>query len=178
MNNTTSLKCACGQTQLEVTGSPIASVECCCTSCREASVRMRALDGAPDFLSEHGTTPFVMYRKDRVRFIGGEDTLKAFRLSAKASTRRAVATCCNTPVFLEFESGHWLSLYTEIWPDGTQPSPESRTMAADFPDGTDLPDDIPNAKKHSLGFFAKLLGAWIAMGFRVPKIIVTEDLDA
>jgi len=177
MSNTTALQCTCGHTRLEVTGAPIMTTECCCTSCRAAGSRMQALEGAPDFLSRYGT-PFVMYRKDRVRFITGEEALKAFRLSPKAPTRRAVATCCNTPIFLEFQSGHWLSLYREIWPAGARPAIEQRTMTVDLPNGVELPDDIPNPKKHTFTFFVKLLGAWVAMGFRVPKIVVSEELDA
>ncbi len=50
------------------------------------------------------------------------------------------------------------------------PPTTMRTMAADMPDGATLPDDIPNAKKHSISFFAKLLGAWVAMGFRTPNM--------
>ncbi len=42
-------------------------------------------------------------------------------------------------------------------------------MTSDLPPGASLPSDIPNAKKQSLGFFAKLFGAWVAMGFRNPK---------
>ena len=52
-----------------------------------------------------------------------------------------------------------------------------RTMASDLPEGVTLPDDIPNAKKQSLGFFAKLFGAWAAMGFRNPKMPNTGEIN-
>ena len=52
-----------------------------------------------------------------------------------------------------------------------------RTMASDLPVGATLPDDIPNAKNQSLGFFAKLFGAWVAMGFRNPKTPNTGKID-
>ncbi|MCQ0091370.1 GFA family protein [Roseovarius sp. M141] len=177
MGDTTRIGCTCGQTRLEVRGAPIASVECCCASCREAGERFRHLEGAPDILTEYGATPFVMYRKDRVRFLGGSEGLKAVRLSQDASTRRIVATCWNTPVFLELKGGHWLSLYGELWSDGTRPPPQMRTMASNLPSGAVLPDDIPNAKKQNLGFFARLFGAWVAMGFRNPKMSVTGEID-
>ena len=85
MGNTVQIGCKCGQTSLEVTGAPITSVECCCTSCREAADRMQRLEDAPQILTDHGTTHFVMYRKDRVRFLAGSDGLKSFRLSTEIS---------------------------------------------------------------------------------------------
>ncbi len=177
MGEATQIRCACGQTHLEVEGSPIASVECCCNSCREAAGRMQGLEGAPRTLTDYGTTPFVMYRKDRVRFLAGAANLAGFRLSPEAPSTRVIATCCNTPVYLEFKGGHWLSLYSGLWPPGTKPEPTMRTMASDLPEGATLPDDIPNAKKQSLGFFVKLFGAWVAMGFRNPKTLKTGEIN-
>lgn len=43
-------------------------------------------------------------------------------------------------------------------------------MTRSRPEGIELPDDVPNPKTHTLTFFGKLLGAWVAMGFRTPKI--------
>ncbi|MFP2904895.1 hypothetical protein ACLESD_07540 [Pyxidicoccus sp. 3LFB2] len=116
----------------------------------------------------------MLYRKDRIRFLKGTDHLKQFRLSPKAPTRRVVATCCNTPVFLEFNNAHWLSLYSCLWPEGAQPPLELRTMTSDLPAGTALPTDVPIGKRQTVSFFARLLGAWIAMGFRSPKIAVVN----
>ncbi len=174
----TSLSCTCGKVRLEARRDPIASVECCCTSCRDAAKRLEALPDAPPILTEYATTRFEMYRKDRVEIVAGADRLAAFRLGSDASTRRVVATCCKAPVFLEFNGGNWLSLYGGLWPEGTLPPLEMRTMARDLPDGAALPDDVPNARTHNLGFYAWLFGAWAAMGFRNPKIEVKETLDA
>ena len=170
MKPTTQLPCACGEVRLEVQGAPIVSAECHCNSCREAGANLRALAGVPDFLSSNGGTPFVLYRKDRVRLLAGAALLREFRLSPTAKTRRIVATCCNTPIFLEFQAGHWLSLYSCLWPYDARPRPELRTMTRDLPLDAALPQDIPNCRTQSLSFYAKLLGAWIAMGFRVPKL--------
>ncbi|QDE81584.1 GFA family protein [Myxococcus xanthus] len=168
------LSCACGQVHLQVEGAHIVSVECCCNSCRAAGARMQALPAARQVLESHGATRFVLYRKDRVRFLEGTDRLKEFRLTPEAKTRRFVATCCNTPVFLEFENGHWLSLYGCLWPTGTLPRLEMRTMTGDLPPGVVLPDDVPNGKSQTLSFFIKLLGAWIMMGLRSPKIAISN----
>ena len=159
-------------------GNPIVTVECCCNSCRAAGARFQALPSAPSILSPNGGTRFVLYRKDRIRFVQGSANLKEFRLKPESKTRRVVAICCNTPVFAEFQNGHWLSLYGCLWPAGTLPALEMRTMTMDLPAGTALPDDVPNARRQSVSFFVKLLSAWIAMGFRSPKIAVNGELRA
>lgn len=117
----------------------------------------------------------MLYRKDRVRFVSGQTHLKALRLRPDATTRRVVASCCNTPVFLEFEKGHWLSVYASLWPEATRPAIELRTMAGDLPEGTSLPDDVPNARSHTASFMFRLLGAWVRMGFRHPPIDVGQE---
>lgn len=175
MTDVTQLACACGQVHLEVERAPILSAECHCTSCRTAGAKLQCLPDAPQVFQANGGTHFVLYRKDRVRFLEGTERLKEFRLTPESKTRRVVATCCNTPVFLEFQSGHWLSLYSCLWPPGTLPPVELRTMTSDVPEGSALPNDgVPSAKTQSFSFFVKLLGAWIAMGFRVPKITVVN----
>jgi hypothetical protein len=50
------------------------------------------------------------------------------------------------------------------------PSLEMRVMTRDRREGVVLGDDVPNFASHSGKFMWKLLTAWIAMGFRVPKI--------
>jgi hypothetical protein len=178
MTRTTKLACACGQTQIDVEGAPIVSTECCCNSCRDAGASIAALPGAAAVVDDKGATRFELYRKDRVRFVASAEHLKEFRLTPESKTRRVVAACCNTPLFLELQSGHWFSIYGGLWPRDTLPPLEMRTMAMDLPDPSALPDDVPNARRQSAAFMWRLLGAWIAMGFRAPKIQVNGAIDA
>ena len=170
MTKPTQLQCACGRVRLDVDGSPIVSVECCCNSCRAAAAMLQKASGTPSLADSKGATRFVLYRKDRIRFVQGVDQLKELRLTPEAKTRRVLATCCMTPVFLELENGHWLSLYGALFPADKLPALEMRTMTVDLPAGTALPQDVPNGKRQPLSFMIKLLGAWIAMRFRSPKI--------
>lgn len=175
----TALACACGRVRLDVSREPIVSSECYCDSCRAAGAKLEALPGAPRILDPNGGTRFVLYRKDRVRFVEGTDLLSELRLTLKSPTRRVVATCCTTPVFLEFANGHWLSLYGGLWPEGTLPPLAHRTMTRDLSDASVLDDQVPNGKTQSISFIAKLLGAWVAMGFRSPKLtFVNGAIDA
>ncbi|MGO1072893.1 GFA family protein [Lysobacter sp. CA199] len=181
MNATTTITnigCACGQTRLEVRQAPILVSECLCDSCRAAAARLAELPGAGNLLTSYGATASAEYRKDRVRIVSGAEQLGEFRLSPSAGSRRVVARCCNTPVFLEMKGAHWLSLYLHLWPSQSRPKPELRTMTGDLADACALPQDIPNLKTHTPSFYAKLLWAWIAMGFRNPKIEVAQKIDA
>ncbi|GGX74283.1 GFA family protein [Saccharospirillum salsuginis] len=170
MTQSKTLTCDCGQVTLDIQNNPIVSTECLCADCQEAGAQLQALPGAKPLLDRHRATRFVLYRKDRVQCTQGRDRLREHRLTPQSPTRRVVAVCCNTPIFLEFAKGHWLSLYGNLWPAGSLPALDLRTMTRDRPEGVDLPDDVPNPQTHNLSFMARLLFAWAAIGFRAPKI--------
>jgi hypothetical protein len=173
---TQSIACACGKVVLEVSGRPIIATECHCTSCRTAGERLSHLPGALQVRGPNNGTPYVLYRKDRVLFAKGTEWLREFRLTPDSHTRRVVAVCCNTPLFTEFQDGHWLSIYGRLWPEGTMPAMEIRTQVGDLPQGASLDGSLPSGTRHTLQFYGKLLGAWIAMGFKVPKIDVKGEI--
>lgn len=179
MADGTDVTCSCGRVVMRVVGRPIVCVECLCTDCQRAGALLASLSGAPRVLDEKSATPFVLYRKDRARCVKGADLLREHRLTEQSKTRRVVASCCNTPVFLEFADGHWLSVYGGLWPEGARPPLDLRTMTRDAPNGVVLSGNVANPRTHTLGFYAKLFAAWIAMGFRTPKVdYVKGALDA
>ena len=159
------LSCRCGQVQLTVDGPHIASVECLCSSCQSAARVLETLPDAEPVTDEKGATAFVMHRKDRVQMSAGRDRLKAHRLSQDAGTRRVIAACCSTPIFMELKGGHWLSLCASLWSKVERPEVEMRTMTGAR---DDLPDDVPNLKTHSLGFYGRLFRRVDADGFSEP----------
>lgn len=174
MRKTQQLSCACGKFHIELEGAPFITTECHCNSCREAAHRLADLPLAQPMTEANGGTPFVLYRKDRVRFPDGAAQLRAYRLCDKAPTRRVVTTCCHSPVFLEVQGGHWLSLYASLWPETSRPPTQIRTMTSDLQDPTVLDRAIPSGKWTIAGFYAKLLAVWIAMGFKAPKVAIEE----
>lgn len=161
--------CRCGAVLLEAAGAPIVSAVCHCESCQEAGRQFEQVADAPPVLNAQGGTDFVLHRKDRVHCARGGELLREHRLKPTSSTRRMVAACCNSAMFLEFSKGHWLSLYRARMFEGAPPL-EMRVMTADRRKGVDLPDDMPNYATHSGKFMWRLLSAWAAMGFRVPKV--------
>ena len=120
-----------------------------------------------------GGTPIVLYRKDRVACKAGKEHLEEHRLKPDSPTRRVIATCCNSPMFLDFTKGHWLSIYRNRFPDGAPPI-AMRIMTKDRRADVVLRDDVPNHDGYPGGFMLKLLFAWIAMGFRRPDMGLTD----
>ena len=41
----------------------------------------------------------------------GAGYLEEHRLKPDSPTRRVIATCCNSGMFLDFTKGHWLTMY-------------------------------------------------------------------
>lgn len=162
--------CRCGRVSVPVTGRPILHTICYCDSCRTAGLGFAQAPGAPAVVDDDGGTDLLLYRKDRIGRFSGGDLLREHRLTPTSPTRRVVATCCDTPMFLDFTKGHWLSFYTGRL-SGETPPLDMRVMTADRPGGAPLPDDVPNLATHSARFMVRLLVAWVAMGFRRPKVV-------
>jgi hypothetical protein len=161
--------CRCGKVKLEAVGRPILTASCYCASCQEAGSRFERLAFAPPVLNADGGTDYVLVRKDRVQCVSGQEHLEEHRLKPDSPTRRVIATCCNSGMFLDFTKGHWLAMYRNRFPAGAPPV-EMRVMTQGRRDGVELADDLPNYSGPSGKFMLRLLTAWIAMGFRRPKI--------
>ncbi len=161
--------CRCGAVRLDVRGEAILTGICYCTSCQAAGRQFKTLTAAPAILTEDGGTPSVLYRKDRVQCVQGGEHLREYRLTSGSPTRRMVATCCNTPMFLDFTKGFWLTIYQGRL-SGDVPQPEMRVMTAERPKGVVLPDDLPDYAGRSGQFMWRLLREWVLMGFGRPKV--------
>ena len=167
--------CQCGKVKLEAVGRPILTGSCYCTSCQEAGRRFEQLASAPPVLNPDGGTDFVLYRKDRVQCVTGQEYLEEHRLRPDSPTRRVVATCCNSAIFLDFTKGHWLTMYRDRFPTGAPPL-EMRVMTEERRGAIELADALPNYDGHSGKFMLRLIAAWIAMGLRRPEITLGKTV--
>jgi hypothetical protein len=155
--------------KFETIGSQILTGACYCSSCQEAGRRFEQLASAPRVLEPDSGTGFILYRKDRVHCVSGQEHLEEHRLKPESPTRRVVATCCNSPMFLDFTKGPWLSMFRNRFPADAPPL-EMRLMTKERRAGVELADDLPNYNGPSGKFVLKLMAAWMAMGFRRPEI--------
>jgi hypothetical protein len=167
--------CRCGKVKLQTVGRPILAAACYCASCRKAGVGFEQLASAPPVLNPGGGTDYVLVRKDRVQCVTGQEHLEQHRLKPDSPTRRVIATCCNSPMFLDFSKGHWLTMYRDRFPSGAPPV-EVRVMTKGRRDGVVLADDLPNYETHSGKAMWRLIAAWIAMGLRRPEIVLGKTV--
>ena len=162
--------CTCGQVAFEAAGAPILSAVCYCESCRTAARQFEQAQGAPPVLNGDGGVDYCLFRKDRVRITRGGEHLRAHRLKEASPTRRVVAACCDAPMFLDFTSGHWLTLYRDRLAEPAPPL-EMGVMAKDRPPGPARADGLPTYPAAPPKFMIKLLASWAAMGFRRPGFV-------
>ncbi len=113
-------------------------------------------------LDADGGTHYLVYRDDRFSCIAGLDLLIAHKLRPRALTRRFVASCCNTGMYLKFGPGHWVSAYAARL-DGEPPAVEMRNQTQFRTARTEIPPDAPSYKRFPLRLFGKLISARIDM---------------
>ena len=161
--------CRCGQVALRVEGPPIVHAACYCISCQEAGRLIERRPDALPVLGLDGGTEYLLFRKDRVRCTRGGNDLEEIRLRPGSPTRRMVAGCCNTAMFLDFSKGHWVTLYCGRM-TGSVPPLQMRIMTAEKRASAVLPNDIPAHRVRAISLMWKLLKAWAAMGLRSSDV--------
>ena len=165
MGNISTLRCLCGSVELEATGAPIICAACHCADCLEGSRRLEALPNARPILDSYGGTPYVLYRKDRVKYLKGAQLIKSLKVDDD-SPNRAYTTCCNSFMLLDLPNPmHWVPVFRGGF-QGKVPSLEMRINAKFKKGSGDFPRDVPTYSSLSLKFVRKLLGSKIAMVFR------------
>jgi hypothetical protein len=160
--NKTTARCSCGSFELEAIGAPIISVACYCDDCQEGSRQIEALPNAGPVRNPDGGTAYLLYRKDRIKCTKGAQFLQKYKIRENSATKRVVASCCNSAMFLNFEKGHWFSVYRARFQEHVPPL-QMRIQTKFKPKNGDVPSDVPSYPAFPLKFMAKLLAARIAM---------------
>jgi hypothetical protein len=155
-------RCACGSVAFVAEGPPIVAAVCYCSGCQAGGAQVEALPGAASVLDPDGGTPYLVYRDDRFRCLFGAEHLEGHRLSKKTRTTRYVAACCNTPMYLKFGPGHWISAYRPRF-EGALPEVDMRIQTRRRTAGTPVPDDAPSYPGFPLSLILKLARARIDM---------------
>jgi hypothetical protein len=84
MEHHLSVRCQCGNVKFQGAGAPILTGSCYCTSCQEAGRRFEQLPSAPLVLDADGATGLILYRKDRVQCVQGQQYLEENRLTPQS----------------------------------------------------------------------------------------------
>lgn len=159
------VRCVCGAVELTVEGVPILTAVCYCDACQLAAKAIETLEKAPKITDAAGGTPLVLYRRDRMEVSKGEDRLQDFRLSATSPTRRRVAICCDTMMYLDFSKGHWVSIHRDRFAPEMRPPVEMRIQTRYVAEGLAIPEGGKIYRKYPLRFIGRLLKAQFAIWF-------------
>ncbi len=118
--------------------------------------------------------PLFYTAKDRVRCTAGQDHLEEHRIKPESPTRRVLATCCNSAMFLDFTKGHWLSIFRNRFAQGAPPL-EMRVMTKAWRSGARLSDDVPNYKGHPREVHAEASPGLVCDGIAQARDRPRED---
>lgn len=161
------VSCRCGNAKLELDGKPIMHVACYCDDCQLAGRQIEQLNNAETVLDANGGTAFVLFRRDKVLLAHDAALFKSYKLNAASPTSRIVATCCASVMYLDFEHGHWLSIYRQRLAVDTVPL--ERRVQTKFKLGGALSNEVPNHRGYPVVFCMKLLVSWMQMLLARPQ---------
>src|SRR5580692_8078026 len=155
--------CACGRVRCQAMGAPIVSLVCYCEDCQDGARKIEALPNAASFRDADGGTPLLTYRDDRFKCSSGEELLVGYKIKQNAPTRRMVASCCNSAMFLKYAPGFWVSGYRARFRGDDLPPIEMRDQIEHRRADTALPSDAPCYRGFPTRLFAKIISARISM---------------
>jgi hypothetical protein len=152
--------CRCGAVEISAWAEPIAVNACHCDDCQTAAQKL----GAP----ADGGAEFMLFRRDRVACTGGAERLEALRLTDTTKTRRMIAGCCATPMYLAFDDKRpWVSAYRA--PFGAEAPPVRMRICARFRRTEGKVDDsVPSHPGYPRSMMLRILAAWPKMLFSRP----------
>jgi hypothetical protein len=161
-------RCRCGAVELKATGRPIVANVCYCADCQAAARQIAALSDSSKVADFDGGTEFLLFRKDRIACSKGAEHLRPFRLKDTSATRRMIASCCESAMYMAFDdSRHWVSAFRQRFV-GDVPPLEMRICTKARTSGEPLDQSIPSHASYPSGMMVRLLGSMLAMIF-APK---------
>lgn len=154
--------CACGSVEIALDAAPIAALSCCCDDCQAAGARLEALPGAPPFREPCGGTPATLFPKTALKVTRGQGKLVPVRLNDRSPTKRMVATCCNSFLYVAFDRGpFWIDVVNARFAgDAPRPRWRIQTRFLDVPP----PPDMTNHPKYPQALVWRLALAGVLAG--------------
>ena len=149
--------CACGQVIVRLDGPHIYCTACHCDDCQAAAHELEKLPTPEPVMDRCGGTPYVLHRRDRYAILQGSERLEPSKLRQDSPTKRMVARCCNSPMFVAFDNAqHWISVFRSRIDRGA-PKLQSR-IAPKFSEHPEaLPNDVPAFKTFPIQLVMRIL---------------------
>ena len=160
--------CQCGAVEVGAWAEPIMVNTCYCDDCQAAAQQLAASADQPPAPSADGGTEFMVFRRDRIACLAGADRLQAMRLNDGTKTRRMIAGCCATPMYLAFDDKRpWVSAFRAAF--GTDAPPVEMRICTRFRQGQDTAEDgVPSHPSYPPAMIFRILAASARMLFSRP----------
>ena len=160
--------CRCGAVEVGAWGEPIIATACYRDDCQTAAHRLAASGDSAPAASADGGTEFMLFRRDRIACTRGADRLQAMRLTDASKTRRMIAGCCATPMYLAFDDKRpWVSAYRASF--GADAPPVEMRICTRFRQSEEKAEDgLPSHPGYPPAMLIRILAAWPFMLFGRP----------
>jgi len=163
--------CRCGAVEMGAWGEPIVVNACYCDDCQAAAQRLAAsANAAPAAAGADGGTEFMLFRRDRLACTRGADRLQAMRLTDASKTRRMIAGCCATPMYLAFDDKRpWVSAFRASF--GVDAPPVEMRICTRFRRSAEKTEDgLRSHPGYPPAMMVRILAAWPLMLFSRPVV--------
>lgn len=160
--------CRCGAVEIGAWAEPIVVSACYCDDCQAAAERLAASANSALAASADSGTEFMLFRRDRIACARGADRLEAMRLTDATKTRRMIAGCCATPMYVAFDDKRpWVSAFRASF--GADAPPVEMRICTRFRRSEDTAEDgLPSHPGYPLALILRILAAWPLMLFSRP----------
>lgn len=157
-------RCRCGAVELAATGRPIIASVCYCDDCQAAARQIATLASPLAPVDDtDGGTQYLLFRKDRFACTKGFEHLTAIKLTDASATRRMVAACCNSAMYMAFDDKrHWVSAYRNRF-EGDFPPLEVRICTRSRMSNEPLDSSVPSYAGYPPKLIFRLAGSMLAM---------------
>jgi hypothetical protein len=161
-------QCRCGAVEIGAWSNPLVVAACYCDDCQAASGRLAASANGAPVASAEGGTEFMVFRRDRIACTRGAENLKVMRLRDATKTRRMVAGCCGTPMYVGFDDNRpWVSAFRAgFGPDA--PPVQMRICTRFRRPEHKTEDGLPEHRGYPAAMILRILAAWPLTLFSRP----------
>ena len=116
--------------------------------------------------SADGGTEFMVFRRDRIACTRGAECLEAMKLTAATKTRRMIARCCATPMYVGFDDKRpWVSAFRASFGAGAPPVQMGRICTRFRRAEDKAEDDLPEHEGYPAAMILRVLAVWPRMLF-------------
>jgi hypothetical protein len=161
-------RCRCGAVEIGAWSNPLVVATCYCDDCQAASERLAASANGAPATGADGGTEFMVFRRDRIACTRGVDNLQVMRLRDATKTRRMVAGCCATPMYVGFDDKRpWVSALRASF--GAGAPPVEMRICTRFRRPAHKPEDgLPDHPGYPAAMILRVLAVWPRMLFSRP----------